>query len=65
MEEVSNSLPKYSKLQYYVEKPSLTRYFILAFSLLFTVWMWKKVSSKEEIDIFPSISVHFPSSFYA
>lgn len=56
MEEVSNSLSKYSKLQYYIEKPSFTRYLILAFSLLFTAWLWKKISSKGETDIFPSIS---------
>ena len=64
MEEVANSLSKYSKLHYYFEKPNISKYVILAFSLLLVVWFWKRVSSKKETDIFPTISVDPPRSIY-
>ena len=57
LKEVPNNLSQLSKLQYYIEKPHIGKYIAVALSLLFVAWLWKKLSSTGEIDMFPPVSV--------
>lgn len=57
VQEVSNQLSKNSKFQYYIERPSIGKYVAIALSVLFVLWLWKKLTSRKDIDLFPSISV--------
>ena len=57
LKEVPNNLSQLSKFQYYIEKPHIGKYIAVALSLLFVAWLWKKLSSTGEIDMFPPVSV--------